>query len=74
MEQTNSKKKRKIDWAAFITSEESQREMARAEQEMAKSSCSIFTSEEFLTFLEKYFNVSFLKIHYLKYILNLGGR
>ena len=36
--------------------------MARAEQEMAQSSAGIFTTEQFILFLEKRYNVSFVSL------------
>ena len=55
----NKKKRRKIDWQLFITSEESQREMAELERLMVEQNEGlIFSSEQYLEFLEKHFNVS----------------
>ena len=56
--QAGKKKRIRYDWYGFKNSPETHAEMARAEKEMAKTSGSIFTTEDFILFLEKRYNVS----------------
>ena len=55
--QQTRKKKIKIDWEQFKQAEKTQREMAEIERAMAAEN-QLFTTEEFLSFLERHFNVS----------------
>ena len=58
--QQNRKKKIKMDWHQFKEAEKTQREISNIEQAMAAES-GLFTTDEFLNFLERHFNVSNLK-------------
>ena len=55
--QTQRKKRIKIDWDQFKQAASTQQEMAEIERTMAAEN-QLFTTEEFLSFLERHFNVS----------------
>ena len=57
LKQQSRKKKIKIDWEQFKQAASTQQEMAEIERAMAAEN-SLFTTEEFLSFLERHFNVS----------------